>query len=152
MSTKTVSILGSARKNEQFLVKTVQFDIRISKNNKHPELDAPSPIEYVLAGYAGCINAVGTLVAKELNIDLQSLQVEISGEINTSKYQGIETEARAGFNKIEVTVKPNAAVSDEVLQNWLDIVESRCPVYDNLINPTPIEVSLVNEYETIQLN
>ena len=150
MAVKTVSILGSARKEEQFLVKTAQFNIRISKNKSYPELDAPSPIEYILAGYAGCINAVGTLVAKELNIDLQSLQVEISGEINTSKYQGIETKERAGFNKIEVIVKPNAAVSDEVLQNWLDIVESRCPVYDNLINPTPIQVSLVNEFESVE--
>ena len=112
MSTKTVSILGSARKNEQFLIKTTQFDIRISKNNKHPELDAPSPIEYVLAGYAGCINAVGTLVAKELNIDL-NMPTEIkkildkypkdyhSGWIETSCMLEIKPESvKSDFRKI----------------------------------------------------
>jgi uncharacterized OsmC-like protein len=150
MAVKTVTIVGFARKEEQFLVKTDQFDIRISKNNKNQELNGPSPIEYILAGYAGCINAVGVIVAKELNIDLESLRVEISGEINTDKYLGVETKERAGFNKIEVIVKPSVGVSEEKLQNWLSIVESRCPVYDNLINPTPIQVSLINEYEAVE--
>lgn len=149
MSTKTVSILGSARKEEQFLVKTAQFDIRISKNKERQDLDAPSPIEYILAGYAGCINAVGTLVAKELNINLISLEVEVSGTIDTDKYIGIETKERAGFNQINVTVKPNADASVKELENWLRIVESRCPVYDNLINTTPIQVALVNEFESV---
>lgn len=151
MGTKTVSIIGSARKREQFLVRTEQFDIRISKNNENQQLNAPSPIEYILAGYAGCINAVGVIVAKELNIDLQSLEVEISGAIDTDKYLGIETNERAGFNKIEVIVKPSADISFDELQNWINIVESRCPVYDNLINPTPIQVSLINKYEAVEL-
>lgn len=147
MSTKIVNITGQSRNNEQFVVKTESFDVRISKNQNHPELDAPSPIEYILAGYAGCINAVGTLVAKELNLNLKSLQVEISGEINVDKFLGNPTSERAGFKAITVLVKPIADATTEELQNWLKIVESRCPVYDNLINPTPIQVSLVNEFE-----
>ena len=117
MSTKTVSIVGSARKEEQFVVKTQEFDIRISKNKNNQKLNAPSPIEYVLAGYAGCINAVGTVVAKELNIDLQSLEVEISGQLDVNKYLGIETNERAGFTKIEVKIKPNSKASDVELKN-----------------------------------
>ena len=150
MSTKIVNITGYARNNEQFVVKAENFDVRISKNQNHPELDAPSPIEYILAGYAGCIHAVGTLVAKELNLDLKSLKIEISGEINVDKFLGNPTADRAGFKSIEVLVKPTAEATSEELQNWLKIVESRCPVYDNLINPTPIQVSLVNEFEIVE--
>ena len=150
MSTKIVNITGYARNNEQFVVKAENFDVRISKNQNHPELDAPSPIEYILAGYAGCIHAVGTLVAKELNLDLKSLKIEISGEINVDKFLGNPTADRAGFKSIEVLVKPTAEATSEELQNWLKIVESRCPVYDNLINPTPIQVSLVNEFESVE--
>ena len=150
MSTKIVNITGYARNNEQFVVKAENFDVRISKNQNHPELDAPSPIEYILAGYAGCIHAVGTLVAKELNLDLKSLKIEISGEINVDKFLGNPTADRAGFKSIEVLVKPTAEATTEELQNWLKIVESRCPVYDNLINPTPIQVSLVNEFEIVE--
>lgn len=151
MSTKIVNIKGYSKNQEQFVIKTENHEVRIGTNQKHPELDAPSPIEYILAGYAGCINAVGTLVAKELNLNLKSLQVEITGEIDVDKYLGKPTSERAGFKTIDVVVKPNAEATTEELQNWLSIVESRCPVYDNLINPTPIQVSLVHEFETSEV-
>lgn len=152
MSTKKVSILGFARKEEQFIVKTEQFDIRISSNKNNVALNAPSPIEYLLAGYAGCINAVGIVVAKELNIEIDSLQIEISGSIDTDKYLGKNTTERAGFKSIEVIVKPTSTANNEELEHWLAIVESRCPVYDNLYNQTPIHVTLVNETEAITVN
>lgn len=148
MSTKIVSITGYTRKNEQFVVKTAANQIRIGKNKNQPQLDAPSPIEYVLAGYAGCINAVGSLVANELNLDLRSLQIDISGTMDIDRYQGKPTEERAGFGKIEVIVKSEANATTAQLNNWLEIVESRCPVYDNLLNTTPI-VSLVSEPEPV---
>jgi uncharacterized OsmC-like protein len=148
MGTKIVNIKGYAKNGEQFVIKTENQEVRIGTNQNHPELNAPSPIEYVLAGYAGCINAVGMLVAKELNINLKSLKVEISGEINVDKFLGNPTLERAGFKTIEVIVKPKAEATSEELQNWLSVVENRCPVYDNLFNNTPIRVSLVNELET----
>ncbi|WP_445456881.1 OsmC family protein [Flavobacterium sp. HNIBRBA15423] len=151
MSTKTVTIYGRAKKDEQFLIKTENHDIRISKNKNHPDLDAPSPIEYLLAGYAGCVNAVGSLVAKELKIDYKSLQVDVSGDINVDKFYGRETDARAGFNKLKVIIKLDAEISKKQLENWLEIVESRCPVYDNLVNTTPIEVDLVSVHDTVSL-
>lgn len=151
MNTKIVNIKGYAKSQEQFVIKTDNNEVRISTNQNHPELDAPSPIEYILAGYAGCINAVGTLVAKELNLNLKSLQVEISGAIDVDKYLGKSTSERSGFKTIEVIVKPNADATIEELQNWLNLLESRCPVYDNLKNPTPIKISLIKVFETIEV-
>ncbi|MFN3753216.1 OsmC family protein [Flavobacterium sp.] len=147
MSTKTLNITGYAQNNNQFVVKAQNFDIRISKNEAFPELEGPSPIEYILAGYAGCINAVGRLVAKEQGIELKSLQVEISGTLSLDKYQGKISDERAGFKSIEVTVKPTANATLDQLKDWLITVENRCPVQDNLINPTPVSVVLVKEYE-----
>ncbi len=83
MSTKIVNVLGYAKGNDQFVVKAQNFDVRISKNEQAPELEGPSPIEYILAGYAGCINAVGKIVAKEQGIVLKSLQVEITGTLSS---------------------------------------------------------------------
>ena len=70
MSTKTVNVVGYAKDDSQFVVKAQHLDIRISKNEKAPELEGPSPLEYILAGYAGCINAVGKLVGKEQGLTL----------------------------------------------------------------------------------
>ena len=150
MSTKTVSIVGYAKESNQFVVKAQNFDVRISKNEQYPELEGPSPLEYVLAGYAGCINAVGKLVAKEQGITLKSLQVEISGTLSLDKYQGKISDERAGFKSIEVTVKPTSNASLEQLKEWLIAVEKRCPIQDNLLHPTPLSVVLFKEFLTTE--
>jgi len=36
---------------------------------------APNPVKYILAGYAGCINVVAHIVAKEFNIKLKDLEI-----------------------------------------------------------------------------
>ena len=151
MSIKKVNVLGYANADDQFIVKANNLQVRISKNNSNPELEGPSPLEYVLAGYAGCINAVGKLVAKEQYLDLKSLQVEISATLSLDQYQGKETNERAGFQVIDVVVKPTSEASLEELQKWISAVKKRCPIHDNLINPTPITLSLVPQYEALEV-
>ena len=151
MSIKTVNVLGYAKENNQFVVKAQNLDVRISRNEKFPELEGPSPLEYILAGYAGCINAVGKIVAKEQGIVLKSLQVELSAKLSLDKYQGKISDERAGFNSIDVIVKPTSDATLEQLKKWLIEIENRCPVQDNLVNPTPVSVSLFKEYERIEV-
>ena len=146
MSQKIVNVLGYAKEENQFVVKTQNFDIRISKNEQFPELEGPSPLEYILAGYAGCINAVGKIVAKEQGITLKSLQVEITGTLSLDKYQGKISNERAGFKTIEIIVKPTSDASLGDLKIWIDTVKSRCPVEDNLVNTTPVTLTLLKEF------
>lgn len=151
MSIVNIKVSGNSKPNEQFVVKAQNFKIRIGENPSYPELEAPCPVEYILAGFAGCLNIVGGIVAKELNIEIKSLQIEISGELDVDKYLGASTEERAGFKGIEVTVKPISDASKEELQKWIEIVESRCPVQDNLFNPTPISLNLVQELQAAEV-
>ena len=147
MSTKIINLTGSKKNNEQFVVSDGNYEIKIGANSNNSEQNAPSPIEYILAGYAGCINAVGTLVASELNLNLKSLQVEIKGEINVDKFLGKSTTDRAGFNSIEVFINPETDASPDEIKNWLTILENRCPVGDNLKYETPVYLSLVSKFE-----
>ena len=148
MSTKIVNVSGSSNYNEQFIVNADNYEIKIGANFHNPNLNAPSPIEYILAGYAGCINAVGTLVASELNLKLKSLKVDVKGEINVDKFLGKSTFERAGFNKIEVFINADSNASPEEIQNWLTVLESRCPVGDNLKYETPVFLNLIEKLET----
>jgi uncharacterized OsmC-like protein len=148
MSTKIVNISGSSKINEQFVVTSDSHEIKIGANRSNSNLNAPSPIAYLLAGYAGCINAIGTLVATELNLNLKSLKVDIKGEINVDKFLGKVTTERAGFNSIEVFIKPDIDATADELKNWLNLVEQRCPVGDNLIYTTPVYLNLVSKFES----
>jgi uncharacterized OsmC-like protein len=145
MSTKSINVLGYTGNNSQFVVKTLNTDLKINQNESHAG-QLPNPFEYILAGFAGCINALGQLIAAEQNIILDSLQVEIIGDLNTDKYEGKPTENRAGFNKIEITLKPTTSTPLAQLMQWLKEIQARSPVYDNLVNSTPVDLILYKEY------
>jgi uncharacterized OsmC-like protein len=99
---------------------------------------APNPVEYVLAGYAGCVNVVAHIVAKELQIRLPDLQVNIEGEINPTRLLGTAFTDRAGYKSLTVQLKTSEPLTDDLKTRLLKAIEDRCPVNDNLTNPTPI--------------
>ncbi|MCX8492275.1 MAG: OsmC family protein [Cyclobacteriaceae bacterium] len=104
--------------------------------------DAPNPVEYILAGYAGCINVVAHLTAKEFNIDLKDLQISIDGDLNPARLFGDSFKERAGYQNINVQLKTESIIDEKVKARWLEAIETRCPVNDNLRNATPIQFSL----------
>ena len=105
-----------------------------------------NPVEYILAGFAGCLNVVAHLVAKEQGINIKSLKIIVEGDINPDRLLGLSNDERAGFQSIRINLIPETDASPEALLHWLETVEGRCPVRDNLANITPLEIG-IKEYE-----
>ncbi len=101
-----------------------------------------NPVEYVLAALAGCLNVVGHLVAKEMGIEIRNLSIEISGVLDPAKFMGKPTDERAGYKKIDVVMKVDTDADEDTLKKWLETIEQRCPVSDNLQNPTPVNITV----------
>jgi len=55
---------------------------------------------------------------------------------------GLSDRERAGFKEIRVKVTPHADADEKTLKEWLETVESRCPISDNIANPTPVSITL----------
>jgi uncharacterized OsmC-like protein len=90
---------------------------------------------------------MGHIIANELNFKLNSLRIEIDGDLNPAKVFGQPTSDRAGYKEIRVNIIPEADTDEITLAKWLEIIESRCPVNDNLINPTPVKINLKTPVE-----
>ncbi|HOO74924.1 MAG TPA: OsmC family protein [Tepiditoga sp.] len=101
-----------------------------------------NPVEYVLAALSGCLNVVGHIVAKEMNIKVGKISFEIEGELNPAKFVGKSDDERAGYKNINVKVIPETDADPEILKKWLIEMERRCPVSDNLQNETPVSIHL----------
>jgi len=82
------------------------------------------------------------IVAKEQGIGLRSLPIAIEGDINPLRFLGKSSAQRAGFQSIKVKLQVDSDATQEKLSQWLVAVENRCPVNDNLANPTPISISM----------
>ena len=143
MSLEHISLLSFANQS-QLNIKSnaLQFSINQNdmKNNQYTHL------EYLLAGFAACINSVGHQVADDLGMNLKSIQIEIKGSINTDKASGLNTKDRSGFETIDLVVKPVTTADLTTLKFWMDEIKERCPIYDNLLNTTPINLVVTKDY------
>lgn len=141
MSTMKVAVSGTSRSATRLDVSVRGFDFVIDEPPALGGADAgPNPVEYVLAGFAGCINVMVHLVARERGTTIRSLSVRAEGELDTDRLMGKSTDARAGFAWIRVTAEVDAEASVEEVEEILRIAESRCPVADNLGAATPVEL------------
>ncbi|MBS1737185.1 MAG: OsmC family protein [Bacteroidetes bacterium] len=145
MSDLTFSIKGESKNATKFEAAARNFKIIIDEPPALGGADhGPNPVEYLLASYAGCLNVMGHLLATELGFNLEKLEIEVTGDINPDRLFGKSFDERAGFKGINVALKPYADATPEQLQTWIQAVESRCPVNDNLNNLTPTRIALLN--------
>lgn len=146
MSVLNFSVNGVSRSSTKFESKARSFDLTIDEpENLGGQDEGPNPVEYVLAGYAGCLNVVLNLVAKEKGILINDLKLDVSGDLNPSKLLGGH-EGRAGFKGINVSVEIDSSATSEELEVLLQEVKNRCPVNDTIANPTPIQYKINNKY------
>jgi len=102
-----------------------------------------NPVEFLLAGYAGCLNVVAHLTARELGIKVEKLTIGVSGNLNPARLFGQSEDERAGFKHISVNFTPVTDASPELTAQWIKAIKSRCPINDNLASPTPLSFNLI---------
>ncbi len=124
-------------------IKTRGFDLVVDEPVSLGGTDqAPNPVEYILAGYAGCINVVAHIVAEELDIYLENFTIDIDGYLNPDRLFGKSLSDRAGYKTIDVKLTTTTIFDPEQKKKWLAEIYHRCPVNDNLTNSTPISFSI----------
>ena len=143
MSDIKFSISASSQTNCRTLVKTRTFSFIV---DEPPVLggtdEGPNPVEYVIGALAGCLNVVAHMVAKEMGINMRGIKIDIEGDLNPGKFSGASAEGRAGYHDIRVFLRPDCDADQDALAKWLKTVEERCPVSDNLANPTPVKITI----------
>ena len=107
--------------------------------------EAPSPVATFLASLAGCINAIGQWVAKEMEIQIQSLDMEVVGDIDASCFCNGDEQVRAGFSSIRVSLKLVSDANPDQAAAWEREVFRRCPVCDNICRPAEFKVDVQAE-------
>lgn len=147
MSDLKFTVVGESTSATQFIGKARHFELIIDEPEALNGTDQnANPVEYILAGFAGCVNVVGHIVAKELGFTINKLKIEISGNINPERFLGVSNKGRSGFKSIQLNLVPETDATIETLTKWLELVEERCPVRDNLANETPVKISVEKEY------
>jgi len=137
------SVKASSANPTKTIVSARNFQIIVDEpKNQGGTDDGATPVEYVLAALAGCLNVVGHVVAKEMDMPLTGIDFELEGDLNPAKFMGKSAKERAGYQEIRVKMTPQTTADTKTIEEWLKTVEARCPVSDNLVNPTPVKITI----------
>jgi len=129
--------LGEVQKREKSF--TVETD--------HPEVFAaedyaPTPVEVVLSGLAGCLTGGIAAVAQHRGIQLHSVTATIEGDMDLQGILGIDDEVRNGFGTVRVHFYVDADATDDEIKALVAQSQKRSAVFDVLTNPTNVFVDV----------
>ncbi len=103
---------------------------------------APTPVEVVLAGLAGCLGAGIATVAENRGVKLNSVKAELEADMDLFGILGIDADVRNGFSGVRVNFEIDADASDEDIRAIVAQSQKRSAVFDILANPTNVVVNV----------
>jgi len=102
-----------------------------------------NPGEYALAALNGCLTSALVYHAAAKGIQIDEIETTLDGDVDLLGFLGIDESVRNGYNRINVAFKIKADnATDEQLNELVRLAQKRSPIFDNISNPTPIEVNV----------
>jgi uncharacterized OsmC-like protein len=103
---------------------------------------APNPVEYILVALGSCQEITYRLYADALGIPLDSVSVQLSGDIDLRGFFNVDPEIRPGYQRISAEVHLDSPAPEADIARLKETVDRHCPVLDILRNPTPVNLRL----------
>ncbi|MFJ8855929.1 OsmC family protein [Streptomyces sp. NPDC102437] len=104
---------------------------------------AVSPGEYLLQALAGCYTVTIATLAAARGIELDSVRLELEGDVDLRGFLGIAPSIRPGLDQVRVHVHAEApGATREQLEELIALVERRSPIRDTLANPISVVTTL----------
>jgi len=106
---------------------------------------AANPQEYLMTGVVSCIAVTFMAGATANQIAIDSLKMQLKGEINLQGFLGLNNEQHAGFQELELDIIVKGEGSQEDFDNLLNQVKKYSPNFNNMQNEVRIKPNLVIE-------
>ena len=101
-----------------------------------------NPVEYLLAGLAGCVTTSIVCHAAAKGIKIESIESRLEGDIDLQGLFQIDQSVNPGYSSIDMSFRIKSDASDEELEELLEIAKNVSPVGNTISRPTPINVRL----------
>ncbi|MCE2505329.1 MAG: OsmC family protein [Nitrosopumilaceae archaeon] len=103
-----------------------------------------NPVEYLLAGLAGCVTTSLVAHAAARGIKIDSIESTLEGDIDLQGLFQLDKNVNPGYQGINIDFKIESDASEETLQELIELAKKASPVANTVSRPTPINVKLDN--------
>lgn len=119
-------------------VQARDFTIRIDEPEKAGgENTGMNPVELYLGSLGACTVITASAFARQCKVVLDELWVEVEGDLDKAGQMGYNG-IRPGYQEIRLAYHFKSSSPQKNLAKLLNLVETRCPVRDCVINGVPI--------------
>ena len=101
---------------------------------------AANPVEHLLHALASCLTTSMVYHASARGIQINAIESTFEGDLDLHGFLDLNPNVRKGYQGIRVAFKIDANVSDDRLQEIVELGTGHSPVYDSLSNGVPISV------------
>ena len=102
--------------------------------------EGPSPVELILAALATCQEITYKAFATAAGINIESVSVNLKGELALQGFLALNKNTRPGFQSISGTVNIKSSSPKAEIDKLIDTVNTHCPVLDILSKGVPIKL------------
>ncbi|AJF60766.1 MAG: OsmC family protein [archaeon GW2011_AR10] len=113
----------------------------------HPEVllgqnTAPAAVETLIAATSACIAGGWATFGAAMGVQLDSLKIDLEGDIDLQGFMGTNNKVKPGLNKIRGKIFVKSHASDKQLQELKEMAEKMSPVVNSL--KVPVQTELVH--------
>lgn len=98
-------------------------------------------VEAVLHALGACLSVGFVYNAAARGIDVESLEFDISGNLDLHAFLGLSDNDRAGYDSVDVKYKTKTDASDQEVEELWRYVQKTSPVCDILKNPVKVNIA-----------
>jgi len=134
------------------------FEVETGSRNFSMKVDEPdmlcgtdtaaNPVEIVVQAYGACLAIGFAMNATVRGINIESLDIELEGEIDLPGFLGLEPPSELGmdnlpgYKNVKAKIKVKADADEAALKDLLDAVTRTSPVGLTLSRPVALEAEL----------
>ncbi|MBI2259428.1 MAG: OsmC family protein [Flavobacteriia bacterium] len=140
--TKTKATVKNMNLGDQKLVRNFTFEI--DEPNQLLGLNTnPTPQEYLMAGVAGCMAVTFVAGATLLGITIESLKIEIEGQLDLCGFLGLESTQPTGFKEFTCNIHVNGNGTKEQYEVLRNRVMNHSPNFSSLVSGVKMNPEII---------
>jgi len=109
------------------------------------ERAGPNAVELLLGALGSCLSVGYAANAAHMGIELETLRLEMEGDVDLRGFLGISEDVRPGYESISCTVYVDGDAPEEELTKLQEHVEATSPLVDVITNEVGLETRMIVE-------
>ena len=88
----------------------------------------PNPMQYFTASLAGCQNEQAQVVAGELSLNIDQINIEIEIDLDLSGFMGTSDNSNGSYKNVRLNATVRGEATHEQVKSMGQKVDARCPI------------------------